>query len=60
MPYKCISNRTGEGKSIGGIIEVVPNCASRDQLGKTYEMNLYTYFVENFGPEDSEEFCRAW
>lgn len=22
-------------------------------------MNLYTYFVENFGPEDSEGFCWA-
>lgn len=59
MPYKCISNRTGPDKNIGGIIEVVPNCSSRDQLGKAYEMNLYTYFVEKYGPEGSEGFCKA-
>lgn len=29
-PYKCISNRTGEGKTLGGIIECVPNSHSRD------------------------------
>ena len=35
FPYHTISNRTGAGLDIGGIIEVVPNCVSRDSLGKT-------------------------
>ncbi len=35
FPYKTISNRTGEGLNIGGIIECVKgNARSRDQMGK--------------------------
>lgn len=30
MPYKCISNRTGANKELGGLIEVIPNSYSRD------------------------------
>jgi phosphatidylinositol 4-kinase len=37
FPYKTISNRTGEGLDIGGIIEVVPKTVSRDSIGKTNE-----------------------
>ncbi len=40
-PYKCISNRTGMDKTLGGIIECVPNSHSRDQLGKAFEIDLY-------------------
>ena len=29
-PYKCISNRTGDDRTLGGIIECVPNSHSRD------------------------------
>ena len=29
-PYRCISNRTGSDKMLGGIIEVIPNSHSRD------------------------------
>lgn len=37
FPYKTISNRTGFGLDIGGIIEVVPKTVSRDSIGKTNE-----------------------
>ena len=35
FPYRTLSNRTGSELDIGGIIEVVPNCVSRDSIGKT-------------------------
>lgn len=56
MPYSCISNRTGAEKLLGGIIEVVPNSTSRDQLGKAYEINLHEYFLKRYGSESSQEF----
>lgn len=36
---------------IGGIIEVVPNSISRDQIGKINEYSLYEYFLAKFGRE---------
>ena len=30
VPYKCISNRTGDDRMLGGIIECIPNSYSRD------------------------------
>lgn len=30
VPYKCISNRTGSDKLLGGLIECIPNSYSRD------------------------------
>ena len=58
-PYKCISNRTGEDKTLGGIIECVPNSYSRDQLGKAFEIDLYQYFLKQFGNEHTAEFKMA-
>jgi phosphatidylinositol 4-kinase A len=58
-PYKCISNRTGLDKTLGGIIECVPNSHSRDQLGKAFEIDLYQYFLKKFGSEYSNEFKLA-
>ncbi|KAL4463226.1 hypothetical protein ABPG74_007227 [Tetrahymena malaccensis] len=56
FPYKTISNRTGLNLDIGGIIEVVKNSISRDQLGKTNQCSLYDYFINKFGQEDSANF----
>ncbi|CAK58855.1 unnamed protein product (macronuclear) [Paramecium tetraurelia] len=56
FPYKTISNRTGKSLNVGGIIEVVPNTISRDQLGKTNRCTLYEYFINKFGAEDSLQF----
>lgn len=58
-PYKCISNRTGIDKTLGGVIECVPNSHSRDQLGKAFEIDLYQYFLKRFGSEHSSEFKLA-
>jgi len=59
FPYNIICNRTGEDKNIGGIIECVPNTHSRDELGKDYDVNMYQYFVEKFGGENSDGFKKA-
>ena len=56
FPYKCISNRTGIKLNVGGIIEVIPNTISRDQMGKTNRCNLYEYFISKFGQEDTLSF----
>eukprot|EP00347_Sterkiella_histriomuscorum_P009815 403339780 len=55
-PYKCISNRTGEDKTLGGMMECVPFTNSRDQLGKAFEIDLYQYFLKRYGSESSTEF----
>ena len=44
---------------IGGIIEVVPNCVSRDSIGKTNEESLYEFFINNFGAEHHDVFQAA-
>ncbi|CAI2371899.1 unnamed protein product [Moneuplotes crassus] len=59
FPYNVLCNRTGEKRNIGGIIECVPNTHSRDELGKDYDVNMYQYFVEKFGSEDSQGFKKA-
>ena len=59
VPYKCISNRTGDEKLLGGIIEVIPNSHSRDQLGKAFEIDLHKYFLKRYGSETSETFKQA-
>jgi phosphatidylinositol 4-kinase A len=56
FPYKAISNRTGHLLNVGGIIEVIPNTISRDQMGKTNRCSLYEYFIHKFGAEDSPSF----
>lgn len=58
-PYNCVSNRTGSDHLLGGIIEVIPNSYSRDQLGKAFELDLYKYFLKRYGSEQSEEFKLA-
>ena len=44
---------------LGGIIEVVANSYSRDQLGKAFEMNLHEYFLKKYGNQSSQEFKEA-
>lgn len=58
-PYNTIPTRTGEKHNIGGIIEVVPDTASRDQIGKANAYGLYEYFHEKFGPDLSPVFQYA-
>jgi phosphatidylinositol 4-kinase len=58
-PYNVLCNRTGEDRNIGGIIECVPNCRSRDELGKDYDIDMYQYFIEMFGNPESKTFLNA-
>lgn len=59
FPYKTISNRTGVNKSIGGIIEVIKNTQSRDEIGKTYGIPLDEYYRNHFGSVDQRSFQQA-
>lgn len=58
-PYQTISTISSKYRDLGGFIEVVQNTDSRDQIGKTYETNLYDYFICTFGQENSNEFRQA-
>jgi len=58
-PYYCISNRTGQGLDIGGIIQCIKHTMSRDQIGKITHSDLYNYFIQKFGGEASPEFQKA-
>ena len=57
-PYKVISNMTtiNSHDYLGGIIECIPSCKSRDEIGKEGSSSLYTYFIEKFGSEDTRSF----
>lgn len=59
FPYKTISTRTGNDKTIGGVIEVVPNTVSRDQIGKENKYGLVEFFREKYGSDQSTLFQEA-
>ncbi|EDR25176.1 phosphatidylinositol 4-kinase, putative [Entamoeba dispar SAW760] len=42
-----------------GIIEVVRNSMSRDQMGEKYDGNMYNYFLTKYGGRKTEEFFAA-
>lgn len=58
-PYQTISTISPKYKDLGGFIEVVKDCDSRDQIGKTYDTNLYDYYICSFGQENSKDFRTA-
>ena len=58
-PYQTISTISPKNDDLGGYIEVVKDTDSRDQIGKTYDTNLYDYFLCSFGQENSNEFREA-
>lgn len=39
-----------------GVIECVPNAKSRDQLGRSTEVDLFAYFKSTYGDEDTLSF----
>ncbi|KAI9473410.1 MAG: hypothetical protein EXX96DRAFT_304862 [Benjaminiella poitrasii] len=55
-PYRVVATAPGRG-----VIDVIPNAISRDQLGREKVNSLYDYFVARYGdPNDgSIEFQRA-
>ena len=58
-PYQTISTISPKYNDLGGYIEVVKDPDSRDQIGKTYDTNLYDYYLCSFGQENSNEFREA-
>ena len=58
-PYQTISTISPKYNDLGGYIEVVKDTDSRDQIGKTYDTNLYDYYLCSFGQENSNEFREA-
>lgn len=54
FPYRVVA--TGPGC---GVIEVIPNSISRDQLGREKINSLYDYFCFKFGNERSPKFAQA-
>eukprot|EP00981_Chlorochromonas_danica_P005771 scaffold1190_cov187-Ochromonas_danica.AAC.3 len=59
IPYHVLSTRVGEKMALGGIIEVVANVHSRDQLGKAGYKTLLQYFTTQFGIKGSSTFLNA-
>ena len=54
FPYKIISTLPE-----CGMIEVVPNSLSRDQIGQKTGDTMYDYFLAKYGPRSSPEFQDA-
>ena len=59
FPYKTISNRTGLDNNIGGIIEVIKDSQSRDEIGKTFSIKLDEYFLHKYGHPHSLKYQQA-
>ncbi|EEB09338.1 phosphatidylinositol kinase [Schizosaccharomyces japonicus yFS275] len=54
FPYRVTATAPG-----CGVIDVLPNCVSRDMLGREAVNGLYDYFITKFGDEDSIAFQKA-
>lgn len=54
FPYRVVA--TGPGC---GVIEVIPNSISRDQLGREKINSLYEYFLFKFGNDSAKRFEHA-
>ncbi|EGG17773.1 phosphatidylinositol 4-kinase [Cavenderia fasciculata] len=54
FPYKVIATKPG-----CGMIELVPNTMSRDQIGKKVNGSLYDYFISRYGQKNSLGFQNA-
>lgn len=60
-PYQVISTITtiNDEELLGGIIECIPGCKSRDEIGKEGSLSLHEYFLQKFGPEHSQSYLTA-
>lgn len=54
FPYRIVATAPG-----CGVIDVIPNSISRDQLGREKVNNLNNYFLAKYGGEDSIEYQKV-
>ncbi|KAJ1971176.1 phosphatidylinositol-4- kinase [Dimargaris xerosporica] len=54
FPYRVVATAPG-----CGMIDVIPNSISRDQLGREKVNSLYDYFLTKYGGEDSVSYQKA-
>ncbi|KAH9367456.1 hypothetical protein HPB48_007537 [Haemaphysalis longicornis] len=54
FPYRVVATAPG-----CGVIECVPNTASRDQLGRRTDIGMYEYFLQKYGDESTRRFQEA-
>eukprot|EP00106_Octopus_bimaculoides_P007153 XP_014774595.1 PREDICTED: phosphatidylinositol 4-kinase alpha-like isoform X3 [Octopus bimaculoides] len=53
-PYRVVATNPG-----CGVIECVPNAKSRDQIGRQTDIDMYQYFINKYGDEDTTDFQTA-
>ncbi|CAH1801953.1 unnamed protein product [Owenia fusiformis] len=54
FPYRVVATAPG-----CGVIECVPDCKSRDQIGRQTDIGMYEYFNTKYGDDNSAEFQAA-